>query len=76
MNTFASYKKAIKVIDSCTHFMHIEGARNYVNLFFSSNSKKQRPNKYGITIYVTDKMISKMYRRLNIRLAEKEVTLE
>ena len=75
MNTFASYKKAIKVIDSCLELKHIEGARNYVNLFFASNSKKQRPNKYGMTTYLTDKMIVKMYNRLNIRLVEKEVTL-
>lgn len=76
MNTFASYKKAIRVIDSCTNLYHIEGARTYINLFFSSNSKKQRPNKFGIATYVTDDMIAKMYSRLYIQLTEKEITFE
>lgn len=72
MNTFASYKKALKVIDSCTNSIHIAGARTYINLFFSSNSEKSYPNKYSFTTYVTDEIIVNMYERLRIKLLLKE----
>jgi hypothetical protein len=72
MNTFASYKKALRVIDSCTNILHLAGARTYVNLFFSSNSEKSYPNKYTFTTYVTDDFIAKMYNRLLVKLLEKE----
>ena len=75
MNTFASYKKALRVIDSCTNLIHLTGARTYVNLFFTSNSKKSYPNKYSFTTYITDDLIAKMYSRLLVRLFEKESDL-
>jgi len=30
------FEKANKVIDSCTNCLHLEGARNYINSFFST----------------------------------------
>lgn len=76
MNTFASYKKALKVIDSCSDPIHLKGARTYINLFFSSNSKKTTRNKYGFRIYVTDDIIAEMYNRLLVKLLDKERALD
>jgi len=72
MNIFTPYKKALKVIDSCTNPYHLEGARKYINLFFLSNTTKEHPTKFGIKVYDVDDLIAKMYNRLLVSLLDKE----
>ena len=74
-HTFTSYKKALKVIDSCTNIHHIGGARNYINNFFRVNSLEKIHSKIGFRTYVTDEYIGEMYNRLTKKLHLKELDL-
>jgi len=76
INAFASYKKALRVIDSCTNEYHLQGARNYVNNFFASESLFVGVNKYNLREYITDDIIAEMYNRLLTKLTEKEASYE
>lgn len=75
MNVFATYKKALKVIDSSETIYHVKGARRYVNLFFESNSKFVGKNKYNFREFVTDGLVEEMYSRLLMKLVSKEIEL-
>lgn len=75
MNVFATYKKALKVIDSSETIYHLKGARKYVNLFFESNSKFVGKNKYNFREFVTDRLVEEMYSRLLMKLISKEIKL-
>ena len=63
------YDKADKVIDSCTNCIHLDGARNYINNFFSS---------LGTVEYFTPKVvtasneITNYYSQLIDKLEKKE----
>jgi hypothetical protein len=72
---FSSYKKALKVIDSCANSYHLDGARNYVNNFFRVNSVEKIHVKVGFRTYVTDDFIGEMYNRLLKKLHLKELDL-
>jgi len=76
INAFASYKKALRVIDSCTNEYHLQGARNYVNNFFASESLFVGVNKYNLREYITDDIIAEMYNRLLTKLTDKEASYE
>jgi len=76
INAFASYKKALRVIDSCTNEYHLQGARNYVNNFFASESLFVGVNKYNLREYITDDIIADMYNRLLTKLTDKEASYE
>lgn len=76
INAFASYRKALRVIDSCTNEYHLKGARNYVNNFFASESLFVGVNKYRLREYVTDTLVAEMYNRLLVKLTEKEASYE
>ena len=76
INAFASYKKALRVIDSCTNEYHLQGARNYVNNFFASESLFVGVNKYNLREYITDYIIAEMYNRLLTKLTDKEASYE
>lgn len=67
----SSYRKACKVIDSCENIFHIEGARRYINNFFSAFSMYSGNTKSGFRQFTVDEEISKMYDRLNDRLRKK-----
>ena len=70
-----TYKKGLKVIDSCTNTLQLEGARNYCNNFFKFHSDKLLKTKTGFTTYLTDDLIGKMYSRLLKKLYLKERSL-
>jgi len=76
INAFASYKKALRVIDSCTNEYHLQGARNYINNFFASESLFVGVNKYNLREYITDDIIAEMYNRLLTKLTDKEASYE
>lgn len=73
--TFSAYKKALKVIDSCSNSYHLEGARNYVNIFFRVNSIEKLHLKIGFRTYITDDFVGEMYNRLLKKLHLKELDL-
>ena len=70
-----SYKKALRVIDSCTNSLQLVGARNFCNNFFIHYSVEQPKTRLGFTTYLTDELIGKMYRRLLKKLYFKEKEL-
>lgn len=70
INSFDTYKKAIKVVDSCKNPIHLEGAKNYINNFFKFYSVNTN------NIFTADDSIHRMYQRLLIKHAEKSVLLE
>lgn len=76
INSISQYKKACRVIDSCTNLLHLDAARTYTNLFFKLNSKRSYKTKYGFTEYITDSMIGDMYERLKEKLFKKEFELK
>lgn len=73
-----SYKKALRVINSCKNKTHIKGARNYINNFFQTYSERDTsffdlrvPN-----VFLIDSEPANMYSDLMIELSKKEVLLE
>ena len=70
-----SYKKAIKVIDSCSTLDHCTGARKYINNFFNQNSKLTKQVKTGFREYITEDYIGEMYERLKLKLYGKELDI-
>ena len=66
------YKKSIRVIESINHIDHIKPTRRYLNNFFKMYSTPSRkmfgPHK---SFWVED-WVGEMYRRLLIKLEEKE----
>jgi len=75
MNVFATYKKALKVIDTSETIYHLKGARRFVNLFFESHSKFVGKNRYNFREFVTDRLVEEMYSRLLMKLVTKEIEL-
>jgi len=73
MHMFSTYKKALKVIDSCKNEYHIEGARNYINLFFEQNSRPDTKNKTNLKIVYVDEVVEEMYDRLLKKLYLKQL---
>jgi hypothetical protein len=71
-----SYKKAIKVIDSCETEEQCNVARNFVNNFFKFHSKEKVHPKVGFRQYVTDDFIGEMYERLKRKLYIKELDIQ
>ena len=72
MNSIYAFKKAMRVVDSCTNKHHTDAARTYINLFFRSYLSSSYTNKLGFTTYLTDEMVGTMYDRLLRRLTLKE----
>ena len=70
MNSLDTYKKALKVIESCENYTQLEGARNYINNFFKFYSVNTKD------VFTADDSIHRMYQRLLIQHAEKSVLLE
>ena len=73
--SFAIYKKSIKIIESINHLDHIKPTKRYLNNFFKLYSSPSA-KKYGPydTIFVKD-YVGEMYSRLLIKLEEKEKSL-
>ena len=76
VNVFAAYRKAHRVIDSCQNIVHLNTARRYCNLFFESQSKPLKKNKYNFTEYVTNDLVAEMYERLLFKLVNKETSFD
>lgn len=68
-----TYKKALKVIDSCENEIHIIGAKKYCNNFFTQHSKESYSHKFGLKQYITSDYISIMYERLKRKIHLKEL---
>lgn len=71
-NSIPSYKKALRVIDSCTTLDHCDSARNYINNFFKQNSKC---TDKLFRVYQTEDYIGEMYERLKLKLYGKELDI-
>jgi len=71
-----SYRKALKVIDTCTNLDHIEGARRYINSFFKTYSDLSNFRFGPFQTYEADNLLVSMYTRLYQKLDEKQVQLE
>lgn len=68
-----SYKKALKVIDSCENEVQLEGAKKYINNFFLFFAT-QKDTSMG-KLFKVPETISSAYQRLLIKHAEKGATL-
>lgn len=68
-----TYKKALKVIDSCENEVQLEGAKKYINNFFLffATQKKTSMGK----LFKVPETVSSAYQRLLIKHAEKGATL-
>ena len=60
-----AYKKACKVIDSCTSLQQLEAANRYINLFFKYYAS-EKP-RFSYVEYIVSENISMMYSRLLFR---------
>lgn len=69
-----SYKKALKVIDSCKNEYHIEGAKKYCNNFFKVHAKEAEIS-YGTQLFSVDSVYASAYERLLRKLHTKSKTL-
>ena len=68
-----SYKKAIKVIDSCENEIQLEGAKKYINNFFLFFATQKNTNVGKL--FKVPEIVSSAYQRLLIKHAEKGATL-
>ncbi len=63
------YDKADKVIDSCTNCLHLDGARNYINNFFSSLGTVEH---FAPRVITASNEVTNYYSRLIDKLEKKE----
>lgn len=63
----SKYRKALKVVESSTTRVHLEGANRYNTLFIKSNSKVDKKGNL-----ITSDIVSNMYEELNRQLLIKE----
>jgi len=75
-SAISSYRKSIRVIESCTNQDHINFSRNYLNNFFKHYSTPSRKNYGPFKTFFVDDFIGEMYSRLLIKLKEKEKSLK
>ena len=68
-----SYRKALKVIDSCENEVQLEGAKKYINNFFLFFAT-QKDTDMG-KLFKVPETVSSAYQRLLIKHAEKGATL-
>ena len=68
-----SYKKALKVIDSCENEVQLEGAKKYINNFFLFFATQKNTNMGRL--FKVPETVSSAYQRLLIKHAEKGATL-
>lgn len=68
-----TYKKALKVIDSCENEVQLEGAKKYINNFFLFFAT-QKNTSMG-KLFKVPETVSSAYQRLLIKHAEKGATL-
>ena len=69
INVNSNYKKALKVIESCTNIPQLENARNYANLFVKNHSEV-----VGSKLEV-DSTVWYLYENLLTVVREKETKL-
>ena len=72
----SSYKKAIKIIDSCTNQDHIEASRRYVNLFFKTHTTFEEKYSGIMEIRLAEESTAKAYQKLYRKLDMKEKSLK
>lgn len=65
-----TYKKCLKVIDSCENQLHIKSTEKYIGNFLTMHSEY-----LGSGQYETDEFILKSYGRLKATLTEKKNSL-
>ena len=68
-----SYRKALKVIDSCENEVQLEGAKKYINNFFLFFATQKDTNMGKL--FKVPETVSSAYQRLLIKHAEKGATL-
>lgn len=69
-----SYKKALKVIDSCENEYHIKAARNYCNNFFKVYATEAEIS-HGTQLFSVDSLYASAYERLLRKLHTKSLNL-
>jgi len=74
-NVINSYKKAIRVIDSCENQHHLEGANHYINNFLLAYSKGRVYNKFGLEVIEPAEFAAVAYTRLRNLLNERKDSL-
>jgi len=74
-NVMQSYKKALKVIDSCENQHHLEGANHYINNFLLAYSKGREYNEFNLEIIEPDAFAAVAYNRLRNHLRERKDSL-
>lgn len=72
----SSYKKAIKVIESCRDLDQLKGANNYINNFLFHFSRESEGEGLGrLTVIESDGFISTAYQRLRFKYIERKEML-
>lgn len=57
-----AYRKACKVIESCTNVIQLEAAKKYINLFFKSYASELP--RWSYIEYAVYENVAKMYQKL------------
>ena len=70
-----AYKKALRVIDSCTNPIQLKGARNYVNNFFKVYSEPVNQKLAPFSLVRADDALVEVYNRLMKKLTLKEINM-
>ena len=70
-----AYRKALKVIDSCTNPIQLKGARNYVNNFFKVYSYSTDQKLGPFSLVKADDALVEVYNRLMKKLTLKEINM-
>ena len=69
-----SFKKALKVIDSCENEYHLEAAKRYCNNFFKVHATMAEVS-YSTQLFSVDSIYASAYERLLRKLHTKSMNL-
>lgn len=69
-----SFKKALKVIDSCENEYHLEAAKRYCNNFFKVHAKEAEVS-HGTQLFSVDSIYASAYERLLRKIHTKRMSL-
>jgi len=72
----SNYKKALRVIESCTSIDHINPSKQYINNFFKLHTTPSRKMYGPFKTVNADVFVGNMYSRLLEKLEEKEKSLK
>lgn len=75
-SAISSFRKALKVVESCENQTHLSHTHTYINNFFKTYSTPSRKNYGPLKTFYIEDWVGEMYNRLLVKLEEKKKSLK